>query len=268
MGDDASWRLRHELASAAPALIAESLASPAGAHVDAAALLGALLDAAPHAVATALVGRDDDVAWALRARMTTDVVIASLGGVPGPRAWALRARWLDDQGGLDALDDRGDVALATVACAAVTGLDDDQAWAVRKAARALAPVAALESLLGVEVERAWTWRERDVERAPKTVMRTLGQSSDPRAWALRARVAAHCEETLLSIIGQGDEAAWQLREARLEAWPSSAVKSLGPLAPTTRGRALIATALARFPTDVALWRQVAIATARWDGASR
>ena len=259
LDDAAAWQLRHQLASVAPGQIARSLASPAAAHPDAPALLRALIAAAPLEASAALWGRDDELAWQLRARLPSDLVIRSLGNVAGDRAWALRDQWIAAHGGLERIDD---VATATLACESVEGVGDDRAWAVRKAMREVAPVAALDSLYLVTDDRSWKWRDRDLDRAPKTVMRTIGQSTDPRAWALRDRVAARCEETLDSIVGLDAEEAWRIRAAQLPTWPWAVVKSLGPLAATERGRALVATALARWPTNVALWRLALIVDAR------
>lgn len=265
LDDPAAWKLRHELAAIVPGQVARSLASPAGAHANAPTLLRALVEPAPREVGAVLWGRDDELAWELRARLPHDLAVRSLGAVVSARAWELRDRWIAQLGGLDSLHD---VAVATLACQSVEAIGDDRAWELRKAMRDVAPVAALDSLYLLEDDRSWKWRERDVERAPKIVMRTIGQSDDPRAWALRDRVGSHCEETLDSIVGLDSEPAWQLRAARLEVWPSSAVKSLGPLALTDRGRELVATALARSPTDIALWRHALVVGTRGGGAPR
>ena len=264
--DDASaWRLRHALADVSPGQVARSLASPAGARPEAEALLSKLAPLAPLEVAAALWGRDDEVAWRLRAELPGDAAMLSVAAVPGERAWAVRDRWLAGRGGLARIDE---VASATVACLGVEAVGDPRAWEVRKAMRQVAPVAALDAVYLLDDERAWKWRERGVVRAPKIVMRSLGQSTDSRAWALRAKVAAHCEETFASILGLDDEAAWALREARAGAWPWAVVRSLGALAAAERGRAMIARALADAPGDVALWRHVAVVQARGDERPR
>jgi dTMP kinase len=256
LDDPVSWELRHRLADAAPREVARSIVGPAAAHPDAAGLLRALVARDALGVSEALWGRDDELAWELRARLVdagAADVMSSLGGVPGERAWRMREAWLAERGGPDRLppDD------AARACASVTAISGERAWEIRKAARRQAPVAALESTLALTDERAWRWRERYLERAPKVVMKSLVGITDPRAWDLRERVELRCEEVMDSIAGLDDPRAWRLREGALERWPASVIKSLGPLAEEERGRALIAAALAHAPADVALWRQVA-----------
>ena len=255
--DAAAWQLRHELATLAPEQVARSLVGRAAEHADAPALLETLLTLAPAGVSSALVGRDDEPAWALRARLPADLAARSLCGVPGERAEAMRDRWLAGRGGLEGIED---VATAALACKAVESVGDDRAWAIRRRLRDVAPVAALDSTYLLEDDRSWKWRERAIERAPKIVMRTIGLSLDPRAWALRERVIGHCEETLDSLVGLDTALAWKLREAARDHWPASAVKSLGTLGATERGRLFVASALAHAPHDVALWRHALIVT--------
>jgi dTMP kinase len=250
MTDAVSWELRRELAAAAPEEVARSIAGEAAAHPDASAMLQRMIELAPRGVAEALAWRTDAAAWELRAQLPPACAALSMRGVADPRAQALRDAWLAEQG-LAQLD----IATATLACQTVSGVPGDEAWALRKALRGVAPVAALDSIEGLTDERAWRWRSRWIEHAPKIVMKTIFGSDDPRAWELRFRVARTCEEVLDSIVGLDAHAAWSLRDAALARWPSSAIKSLGPLATTDRGTALIATALARCPEDVAVWRQ-------------
>ena len=265
LDDPESWHLRRALAPQAPEQVARSLASPARAHPDAHGLLCALVGITPREVATALWGRDDEPAWELRAQLPADQAARSLGAVAGERAWAVRERWIASRGGLAAIDD---VATATLACEAVEAVGDDRAWQVRKALRQVAPVAALDSTYLLVDDRSWKWRERSIERAAKIVMRTIGQHLDPRAWALRERAIACCEETFDSLIGVDTEVAWRMREAALARWPGSVVKSLGPLATTERGQAMICAGLARSPHDVALWRHALIVGTPGGGAVR
>lgn len=255
--DDAeSWRMRHSLLARAPHEIATTLDGPAAAHPDTAALLRALAPQAPFEVGQALRERDDEVAWEIRELLPGEARMHSLGGVAGERGWAMRDRWIAESGGLDRIE--VDVRVATAACASVVGLADDRAWQVRKALRDVAPVAALDSTYQLVDDRAWRWRERFVERAPKVVMKSITGLDDPRAWELRERCASHCEEALESLVGLDGDRAHALREAAVDTWPATVVKSLGLLARTERARALAAVALARHPSDVALWRQVAI----------
>jgi hypothetical protein len=67
-------------------------------------------------------------------------------------------------------------------------------------------------------------------------------------------VADRVEEVYDTIYGLDDPQAWALRDQALTSWAASAVKSLGPLASTERGAAFVRAALAKHPTNVALWR--------------
>ena len=248
---DAAWRLRHELAAAAPEEIAGSLAGPAGLTTDAPALLRQLAGRAPRGMAVALWGRDDELAWELRDQLPPDFRMRSVGGVRGERATAVREQWLAERGAVD-------VMAAETACAGVSGVDDELAWTIRRSMRDLAPVAAIEATFMLTDERAWKWRRRYAERAPKSVMRAIVGLEDPRAWELREACPSRVQEAIDSFTGSDHERAWRLREAALATWPATAVKSLGPLAYTDRGRELVGAALARHPGDLALWRQAAI----------
>jgi len=256
LSDAAAWQLRHRLVDRAPAEIASSLSGPAGLHADAPALLRALALVAPRQVGRAVVARDDELAWELRGMLPADAMMRSLGGLVGERAWMLRERWIADRGGVERL--QTDVPGAIIACASVSGLTDDRAWQLRKLLREVAPVSALASTYLETDDRAWRWRERFIDRAPKTVMKSISHIDDPRAWSLRERVAAHCEEAIASLFALDGDDAYALRVAALERWPATVIKSLGPLARSDRGRELIDAALARHPSNIALWREVTI----------
>jgi dTMP kinase len=94
-------------------------------------------------------------------------------------------------------------------------------------------------------------------RAPKTVLATIAGLDDGRAWAMRVAMAAHCREALDSLIGLDHPTAWQLREACLEVWPSSTIKSLGVLVSGARGKAMLERALTLFPRHISLLKQAA-----------
>lgn len=252
LDDEASWELRRELVAVVPGPIARSISGPAAANPAAEALLRSLVEVVPRDVGSALWGRDDAFAWELRDQLPGDAVMESLGGVAGARGWTARDRWVAERGGHAAIDS---VSTAELACGSVELITDDRAWELRKAMRPLAPVAALASIFGLTDARSWRWRERGIERAPKVVMQTIAGLDDPRAWALRGQVAPHCEEVTGTITGLDVPRAWQLRDDRVAIWPSGVLKSLGPLAATERGQALIALALARAPSSVAVWRQ-------------
>ena len=267
--DDASWQLRRDLEAIAPGPIARGYAGAtnpltlvpvAPARVDEATTrLRALTTQVPRDVAGALWGRDDALAWELRDLLTGDDLLRSLGGVPGERAWALRQAWLAARGGDEAFTQ---FPSAHLACGAVGGVGDDEAWRWRKAGREAAPVAALASLWGVHDDRAWKWREQSLERATKTVLASVAGLDDPRAWALRDRTLPRCPEALDSARGLDSDAAWALRDAGARLWPAAAVKSLGPLLLGPRGRELLAAQLVRVPDSLALWRIAAQLLAR------
>jgi dTMP kinase len=142
--------------------------------------------------------------------------------------------------------------VALVAALSVTGLRDDRAWRLREKARTAAPVAALASLAGVLGDAAWRWRDEHLTSAPKIVMQTLAGVEDERAWTLRASVAADCKEALDSIVALDGPRAWSLRQTYADVWPSTVVKSLGPLADSARGQALLARQLAVHPNSLSL----------------
>jgi dTMP kinase len=256
--DEASWSLRRLLLPDHPREVAASLTGLTEASFKAEALRLALEDVAPAEVAASLAGVDSDEASALRARLyerCPDAVLASLARLPSPAAWSLRERWLATR--REELASRYEVAL--VAAVSVTGLRDDRAWQLREAARAAAPVAALASLAGVLADAAWRWREAHLAHAPKIVMQTLIGVDDERAWSLRTAVAADCKEALDSITGLDGARAWSLRESFADVWPSTVVKSLGPLADGARGRALIARQLAAYPNNLSLLKHASAA---------
>jgi dTMP kinase len=90
------------------------------------------------------------------------------------------------------------------------------------------------------------------------VLATIAGMDDARAWALRTGTALRCREALDSMIGLDQEAAWEIREACLEIWPPSVVKSLGVLVSGARGHDLVERALAGFADQISLLKQAAI----------
>jgi dTMP kinase len=130
---------------------------------------------------------------------------------------------------------------------------------MRKNARAAAPVSALASIQGLRSETAWKWRSRYLARAAKIVMRTIEGLDDDRAWQLREETAPRCKEALDSMIGLDGERAWRLREAHADTWPSTVVKSLGPLAAKPRGKELLLRLLGRYADDPSLLKHATAA---------
>jgi len=246
-----SWELRHWLWEQKPMATALTLLGLPAANRRAAAMRASLAGMAPTQVATSLQGVDGEEANALRDQIfehSPEAVVASLAQLASQSAWALRERWLAWH--REELASRYEIAL--VAALSVTGLRDDRAWRLREETRGVAPVASLASLTGVFGDAAWRWREELLAHAPKIVMQTLAGVDDDRAWKLRAAVAADCKEALDSIVALDGPRAWSLREAHADVWPSTVVKSLGPLADGARGRTLIARQLAAHPNSLSL----------------
>jgi len=258
LSDAVSWKLRRSLIEAAPNEVAMSLDEQAAEAPLAWTLRELLSEVAPAEVAGSLRGLDDETAWALREQLydrVPEAVMTSLALLDSPRAWHWRERWIRERETLDAAV--AGYVNARAAARAVTGLDEERAWAVRRAARAAAPVPVIASLAGLSSDRAWRWRERMVGRAPKAVLGTIAGLDDGRAWAMRVAMAARCREALDSVIGMDHPTAWELREEYLELWPSCAIKSLGVLVSGARGKALLNRALAMFPGNISLLKQAA-----------
>jgi dTMP kinase len=257
LDDEVSWQLRDRFAARSPQRVARSLSAIPGIHPRALPLRRALRAAAPAEVLLSLDFLDDDEAWRLRdelAPAAPELAAASTMRIGTARAWALRERWLADRGGLPAL---AEYETARLMCKAVSGLDDDRAWELRKAAREAAPIAALASLTYLGSDRAFRWREKWAQRAPKAIFNSLRRSDDPRAWELRERMAASCKEAIDSIQDLDGPRAWALRERCADVWPSTVVKSLGPLADGPRGRELTERQLKKYPGNVSLLKHAA-----------
>jgi dTMP kinase len=236
--------------------VALSLGSSHGADPRAAALREELFEVAPRHVVGSLGAQGDDAAWNLRERQWArdpEGVVAHLGTLDDPRAWEMRDAYTAlHRHHLDAHY----VAAMTLA-RSVTGLDGDRAFEVRKLARTSAPIAALKSLAGLGSDHSWDWRERYLIRAPKAVMSTLVRVKDARAWRMRLAVAAECKEALDGISGMSDPAAWDLREKYADVWPSTVVKSLGPLADGSRGEDLVRRLLGSHSASLSLLKHAA-----------
>ncbi|MDX2093844.1 MAG: dTMP kinase [Kofleriaceae bacterium] len=258
LDDEASWALRHDLSPRVPAAVARTLGGFVEPPERAWPLRAQLAADAPAEVAESLTGLACDRAWELREllwRVAPSAVVRSLAGDTTLRARTMRERWLARIGGVEQLADRGH---AWTAAASVRGNGDAESWHLRELARPAAPIAALLSLEGVHSERAWAWRRAWILRAPRPVLRTLAGLDHEQAWELRARAGETAKEVLGTIIGMDHPAAWALRTSLADRWPASIVKSLGPLAATDRGRALVERQLARYPDNLALLRHVAL----------
>jgi hypothetical protein len=87
-------------------------------------------------------------------------------------------------------------------------------------------------------------------------MATLRRVNDPRAWRMRRAVATDCKEAIDSIDSLYTSEAWELRDQCVDVWPSTVVKTLGPLADGARGQALVDRQLRKYPGNVSLLKHV------------
>jgi dTMP kinase len=256
LGDEVSWDLREKLQREHPRAVAQTLGGFGSANQRAMALRTALERHAPIEVINSLGRIDDDGAWQLRERLYDKypaAVVGSLAMLGSERAWKMRKRWLDRTNGQLGQS----YETARVGAKSITGLDDERSWDVRREVRTSAPVAALASLEGLLGPRSWEWRNEFLSRAPKVVMLTLKRISHPRAWQMRQAVACDCKEAIDSIAWLDDPEAWEMREAHADAWPSTVVKTLGPLCERPRGRELIERQLRNYPGNVSLLKHAA-----------
>ncbi len=254
LSDEVSWQLREALAEKYPQAVARSLGRLNDERAQ--ALRGQLVAQAPLEVVRGLSGLDDDAAWALReSQLDTqrDAVVSSLSGIASERAFALRASYLEQH--KQSIDDSYEIAKTLAK--SVQGVADARAWQFREAAKLAAPLSSLSSLTGLVCDRSFEIRAHYLPRAPKVVMATLRMSSDPRAWEMRRQVAMDTKEAIDSLAGLDDEEAWELRERYADLWPSTVVKTLGPLADTARGQAFVTRQLAHHPENISLLKHAA-----------
>jgi dTMP kinase len=255
--DPVSWDIRSALQDRLPGRVARTLGGLAQPHGRGVQLRAALASRVPRDVLQALEGIDDAEAWALREQLQgehLDVVVASLGGIASERSWALRQDWLESQGGEAALLLHEN---ARILGRSLLGLDDERAWRLRKAMREGAPTVAITSLKYVLSDRSWKWRKRYLLRAPKPVFDTLARVDDARAFSMREEMAPLVKEAIDSMNELDGDRAWQLRDRCADIWPSTVVKSLGPLADTARGRALTQRQLGLYPDNISLLKHAA-----------
>lgn len=242
--DDVSCSLRARFAAEQPAAVARSLGGIPNLNEQARALRQDLIERAPAEVATSLVGLDDEEAWAQREALFErhpHEVLGTMSGLDSERAWALRERWLERYG----LELDTSYELGRALARSVRGVPGERAFSLRERARVAAPIEALRSIVGLVCDKSFRWRSDAIRRAPRPVMETLRGIDDERAWEMRNRVVADCREALDGIGGLDAAPAWALRESAADIWPCSVVKSLGPLADTARGEALLARQLER-----------------------
>lgn len=254
--DDVSWQLRDQLSGQFAAAVTRTLQGIPNSDPRAAALRSALSAQFPDEVLASSSRLDDEASWAVRERLypqRPDLVVGSLGGLDGARAWELRNDWFGKRVG----DSSMSYDVARTAAKSVTGLGGEGAWAIRERARGSAPVAALASLMLLSDEKSWRWRSEYLRLAPKVVMAGIKRSRAPQSWEMRRAVVMDCKEAIDSIQDLDDEAAWELREAHADIWPSTVVKSMGALADSARGQALLRKQLAAYPANVSLLKHAA-----------
>ncbi|MCG8423020.1 MAG: dTMP kinase [Proteobacteria bacterium] len=275
LADEKAWRLREVLREDAPYHVARSLQGPALDGERAAAMREEMAESQPGAILATLAGNDSESAWQLRERFAQlnqqydDVVglgqvVASLERIDSERAWALRDRYAEQ---LVRRGD-GDVRLVEFLVKSLCGLDTPQAWAIRERFLQLVPIPVLRSIVELDTERAWQLRERHIHRAPKIILRTIDGSSHPRAHALRAAQLRWVKEALDSLGGLDDTESWSLRAQGREIWPSTTVKSLGPLGLSGRGLDLALDTLARYSDNISLLKHITRLAIRADRSAR
>jgi dTMP kinase len=250
LADERSWALRERLADRTPYYVARSIDGLEVAGERADAMRARFVASEPRAVLATLDGNDTPAAWEIRDSLADEYlpeVVASLKRLDSERAWELRTRF--EVGTSDPMQ-------MSYLVDSIRGLGDDRAWGIRDRYLDVLPIEVLWSLDGVLDARSWVLRSRYASQAPKIVLRTIDGVDEPRAWALRRVYAPRVNEALDSMVGLDGEVAWAIRSECLDVWPSTAVKSLGPLVQTARGREMVVTALTRYPDNVSLLKHV------------
>jgi hypothetical protein len=249
--DGMSWRIRKQLSRIHPAEVVQSLSGIPNTDPRAEQLRVDRLLAVPRAVLTSLTRQDDALTWQIRLRwfdQQPDAVMSSLCALDSERAWELRRRWFK----LYASHWHEYYERTRIAATSITGLDDERAWHRRDQLSKTAPVAYVESVSGLTSEASWQVREKYLTYAPKTVMHSLRGLDDERAWRMRRAVVADCKEAIDSISGLDSPEAWELRTTYADTWPSTVIKTLGPLAHSPRGQQLLHRQLAAYPQHLSL----------------
>jgi dTMP kinase len=251
LGDERSWRIRELLASNAPYYVALSLEHLPVEDARVEEMRQRFVATQPAAVLATIDSLDTAAAWAIRDRLADEHlprVVASLKRMDSERAWSLRTRFAAET---------SEPAKMGFLVDSIRGLADERAWAIRDRYLDVLPIEVLWSLDGVQDPRSWVLRSRYASQAPKIVLRTIDGIDEPRAWALRRVYAPRVKEALDSMVGLDGDVAWAIRTECLDIWPSTTVKSLGPLVYTARGMEMSLTALGRYPDNVSLLKHVA-----------
>jgi dTMP kinase len=264
LGDNDSWDLREALAPVAPFYVTKSISGQAVEGDRADAMRKELFAVEPVAVLGTVGGLDSVSAWAFRESLVDReprAVVASLGRMQSERAWDWRDKYIEGVGGDVAYDD---MTLARPLLASIRGLGDQRSWVIRERCQVESPIQVLKSIDGLDCERSWKLRKEFAALAPKVVLRTFDMQDHEQAWSMRKRFASKAKEALDSMSGLDVDAAWAIREALADVWPSTVAKSLGALAGTERGLALLEKLLEHNPTNLSLLKhatQVAAASA-------
>jgi dTMP kinase len=271
VGDDSAWELREALASVAPHYVAKSLAGQAVQGERADAMRRELFKTVPLAVLGTVGGLDSEMAWEFReALMASEpgAVVSSLARMADEKAWAWRDRYIEAMGGELVYED---LLLGRPLLASIKGLEDERSWEIRERCRSENPIEVLKSIDGLNCKRSWELREDYAALAPKIVLRTFDGQDHDQAWAMRKRFASKAKEALDSMRGLDIDAAWAIRDALGDVWPSTVAKSLGALAGSERGVALLEKLLDENPKNLSLLKhatQVAAAQATGGAARR
>lgn len=255
IGDDAAWALRDKLLDAAPIHIARSLDGLDVEGPRAEAMRLRLVDTHPGPVLATIDGVDTDAAWSLRDRLADEMlrdVVSTVKRIDTDRAWAVRERYIAEAGET-LYEDR---YLLSPLLGSLRGIGGERAWTIRRASLIAAPGPTLWSLVEVLDDEAWDLRAEYAEQAPKIVLRTFDGVDDPRAWQLRSSFAIRAKESLDSMSGLDTDEAWAIRTECAHVWPSTAVKSLGELGVSGRGREMALDLLRSYPDNISLLKHI------------
>ena len=251
--DDVSWELRQWLWEQKPMATALTLLGLPAANRRAAAMRAALADMAPTEVADVARGRrrrggEQPARPALPAQPRGGGGVARAAGVAGGLVAARAVAGVAPRGARVALRDRARRGAVGHGAARRPRLAAAGAGARRRARR-----RRWRRSTGVLGDAAWRWREELPGARAEDRHADAGRRATTTARGRCATaVAADCKEALDSIVALDGPRAWSLRETHADVWPSTVVKSLGPLADGGRGRTLIARQLAAHPNSLSL----------------
>lgn len=217
--------LRIRLAAAAPLAVAKALRFVRDAEAD--RLRESLADVAPSEVVTSLMGRDDQFANELRARLWDRTTLAH-------------------------------------AAASLGGCRSDDAWSRRAALFEQDPVIALRSLRGLDDAPAQELLSRYAGSVPKAVLDALTHNGSEFAHEMRRELASTGREVVDSLGRLEDDASMRLREEYAQRWPSTVLGTLTSAEVTPRVADLVATCQRAGAGDLHLLRQMAARRERAD----